>query len=124
MGELAARLTPDRTAAFVVALAHEKSWEDSCRETGGKWPDGYCIEASVGLRDELAEKLPDVGAELVWGEFEAVGQGWGHAWVELGDGTILDLTAGQFLHDAPALLMVLPGDRLARKYRELERPAW
>jgi hypothetical protein len=108
-------------AAFAVALSVEKTWLDVKEELGGDFPDGACNEASIALRDELAEKLPAAGAEYVWGEFQIGGEGFGHAWVALDGGAILDLTAGQFLRDGPALALVLPSYTLARHYHEIDR---
>lgn len=117
-----------RLAARAIAADLEKTWAKSHRETRSHWwPRGCCVEASVSLRDELQEKLPAVGAEYVWGSFvffdlprpwyvHDPGAAAGHAWVELRvDGTILDITAGQFL-GGPALWMLAPGSPFRRHY--------
>ncbi len=68
------------------------------RATYGDWPKGKCVESSIAL---VAALRPDVQAVPVWGE---VLIGWDcepHAWVELDDGTILDMTAGQWLGGSP-----------------------
>jgi len=80
------------------------------RETGGPFPHGECVETSYVLREEIEFEAPDAAPVEVWGHFGMPGARYergaigprgsetscGHGWVELGDGTILDPTAGQF----------------------------
>lgn len=112
-------------AAWCYALAMHDAWAESCWDVGFEngvawnWPSGYCVEASVALRDELNEA--GIAAEYAWGTFD----GFGHAWVVV-DGAILDVTAGQFRRvveqlDLPLteqLALVLPDDPLAALYCE------
>lgn len=83
--------------AVDVAAGVERAFRESCMATGSSWPFGWCVEASVALRDELLDDIPEVEPSYVWGAFgEPALRLVGHAWVALADGTILDVTAGQF----------------------------
>lgn len=123
-------------AAFAIACSLVDDCEAAHAETGGNWPDGACVETAVALRDELAERLPEAGAEYIWGKFvhnapydpakagayEVDGKAaFEHAWVELTTGVILDPTAGQFYKDRAPLFLVLPGDRDRWRWHEEER---
>lgn len=111
-------------AAAAIADDVERGFAHAHRITGSnEWPDGCCVEASYSLVDELREKVPDAGAEYVWGDITIGPLAIGHVWVALADGTIVDLTLGQFTR-GPALAVIPPGDPLARRYRakEIGRP--
>lgn len=125
-------------AAWCVALQVHDVWGESTWEARlgeehvpgvhPSWPAGYCVEASIGLRDELAERLPCCEPVYVWGEFGRRGATVGHAWVALGgreavsrrEAAYLDVTAGQFMAAAALgalergeeLALSLPGDPL------------
>lgn len=120
------RLIPIEAAiAFGLALSIEKTWQESSEMTGGKWPEGHCVEASMMLRDELRDKFPTCQPEFVWGQFIVRDRGFDHAWIELKCEAILDMTAGQFFKDSDALMLILPTDDLANRYEEVERdPGW
>jgi hypothetical protein len=120
--------------AVAIAFSVEASWKESCalvaeEEPGAhEWPIGYCVEASIQLRDELDEKVPEAGAELVWGTFtvgvEAIVP-LDHAWIELGGGWIIDLTLAQFFRSGEAPLLVRPDGPLFERYTAVERtPSW
>lgn len=90
---------PPAMVTACVALMHEveKAFRESCIATGSEWPGGWCVEACVALHDELMEKIPQAGAEYVWGQVgEPEVRMVGHAWIELADGTWLDPTLEQF----------------------------
>lgn len=121
-----------RWQARALVAEMERTWVEAHRVTGGPFPHGCCVEASCQVVDELLEKMPDVGAMYVWGDFllhdlprpwfSMDGRSAGHAWVELADGTILDITAGQFF-GGPALWMLEVGSVFRRHYQERERGA-
>jgi hypothetical protein len=119
--------------ALVSAVSVERTWEESCEmtsETPGAsdWPIGYCVEATIALRDELDLNVPEAGAEFIWGTFTAGAEPvvpLSHAWIELGAGYILDLTVGQFLKSSPILPLIQPDEPLHRRYTVVERnPRW
>lgn len=62
-----------------------------------RWPSGACVESTMALVAVLSE----TGIVPVWGRVAFLGDWEPHAWAELPDGTILDMTAGQFLGGAP-----------------------
>lgn len=116
-------------ACFAEALVIEHAYAEAAEMTGGGWPAGCCVEASIDLRDVLFVSLPDAGAEFVFGQFALRPPRfqWDHAWVRLGDGTIIDLTAGQYIPEQPtgSCIVVQPGDPVASCYIESERdPEW
>jgi hypothetical protein len=103
-------------AAYAVALEVHDAWEETCFEVAlaaecgshvSDWPVGRCVEVSVALRDELAERLPQVRPFYVWGSMRGEPLGvYGHAWVSLGDepdAPWLDVTARQFTGVCSAL---------------------
>lgn len=120
--------------AMAIALSVEHTWREATRfvaaDLGTKpdWPIGYCVEASIALRDELDEKVPEAGCELVWGTFTAGVEPvvpLDHAWIELGGGWIIDLTIGQFFRSGDAPILVKPDGPLFDRYTAVERtPAW
>lgn len=103
--------------ATVIAHSVWDSMNDAheqIRHDGGKstWPAGFCTDASVLFHEECERE--GIGCVYVWGRF-----GWistlgdataPHAWNELDDGTIIDLTATQF--------------HIARDAFPNRRPAW
>lgn len=116
-------------AAFLEALLIEKSYRDAATELGSTWPAGCCVEASIDLRDVLDTTWPKCHAVLVWGRFELAPPrfAWDHAWVQLGDGTIVDVTAGQYIPEQPgeSAIVVPPDHGLYRCYAVKERdPSW
>lgn len=122
-------MPPLTLTAFCEALIIERSYAEAAEELGTGWPAGCCVEASIDLRDVLDVSLVAAGAEFVFGKFALRPPRfeWDHAWVRLGDGTIIDLTAGQYLPDQPAgsCIVVRPGDPLVSCYVEIERdPKW
>jgi hypothetical protein len=128
---LAAALGVDKLAfaAYLEALLVEKSYRDAAAELGTKWPGGCCVEASIDLRDVLEHTWPKCKAVLVWGQFELRPPrfAWDHAWVEVRGGTIIDVTAGQYVPDQPgeSAIVVPPDHGLYRCYAEKERdPSW
>lgn len=116
--------------AYLEAIIIEKAYYEASQELGTEWPAGYCAEASVDLLEVLDTTLPEAGAAFIWGKFalRPPRYQWSHAWIELGDGTIIDLTASQFLPDQPkdcTTVLIEPTDPLADCYIETERnPAW
>jgi hypothetical protein len=117
-------------ACFAEALIIERAYTEAAEELGTGWPAGCCVEASIDLRDVLDTTLPTAGAEFVFGKFALHPPTfqWDHAWVRLGDGTIIDLTAGQYVPGSGNLgscIVVKPGDPVAACYIETERdPEW
>jgi hypothetical protein len=113
--------------ALVRALAVEASWKEAAEMTGGPFPESCCVEASVALRDELAEHLPECAPVYVWGDFIAgigpVTTPVGLAWVEVCGGLILDITVSQFFK-TELLPLVFPDTFVGSLYRPRERPAW
>ncbi|HEV2789882.1 MAG TPA: hypothetical protein VGV69_01115 [Solirubrobacterales bacterium] len=119
------------THALVIALSMEATWRESTEMTGSKdWPHGYCVDASVALLEELGQKLPEAGAEYIWGTFVTkVGPGpvfaIEHAWLELVGGFVLDITVGQFFKKTPPLPLITPNSLIHPRYVVTERaPAW
>lgn len=112
--------------ALAVAIDFERTWAESSQMTGSKdWPKGYCVEASIALRDELERDVPESAPEYIWGDFHVVGGSIEHAWVELGGGYVLDVTAAQFFTSAPLLPLFPPWGDLAKRYVVNERdPDW
>lgn len=113
--------------ALARALAVEASWREAAEMTGSDFPEGCCVEASVALRDELAEHLPECAPVYCWGDFLA-GRApaicpVGHAWVEVCGGYILDITIGQFFTE-PRLPLVFPDTFVASLYALEQQPAW
>ena len=113
-------------AALGIALTHEIAWLEAAAETGSDWPASACVETCVGLVEDLGEKLPEAGAEYVWGVFVICELPGGllvreHAWLSLGGGAILDPTAGQYLRGSAATQLVLPSSPLYGRYVERER---
>lgn len=129
--ELAATLglTTLTCACWLEALLIEKAYREAAEELNSPWPAGRCIESSIDLRDVLQATVPRAHAAFVFGRFELRPPrfAWNHAWVAIEDGTILDLTAGQYLPDQPreSTIIVPPDHRIAECYSELERePEW
>jgi hypothetical protein len=137
------RLPPAIFSAFAVAVSLERSWEEAAElttphRTEDYWARGACVETSIQLRDELADKLPEVEAVFIWGYFVRETReclhfirgpeggpvrAW-HAWVEIAGSVFLDMTAGQFFSGG-ALRFVFPGSKLAERYEIVERdPEW
>lgn len=116
--------------AIVMEAVWRQSAEAIAADVGMKcdWPEGHCVEASVALRDELAQHLPECAPVYVWGDFIAGlpphTSPVGHAWVEVGDGYILDITINQFFKGTGRLPLVLPGTYVSSLYVAEERPAW
>lgn len=122
--------------ATSVALVSEIGWRESAEQiaadagTKSDWPEGYCVEATIQLRDELDEIVPEAGGEFVWGTF-TVGIPPGrltpldHSWIELGSGHLLDLTLGQFFRARTAPILIAPGGPLFERYSaEMNSPPW
>lgn len=121
-------------AALARTIATEASWRMSCEMTGGRsWPEGYCVEASIGLRDELVETCPEADPVFVWGDFYAgVDDNRAridHAWVQIGGpelAVICDVTIGQFFQRGHAPVpIVLPHFPVYQRYtaRDFD-PSW
>lgn len=96
-------------AAAEIARGVCDAWRESAACTGSPWPYGFCIDTSLAVVDELRDHIPIVCPTQVWGWFGLPGKPYveeqvfpssaarcGHTWVVLGDGTLLDPTAGQF----------------------------
>lgn len=116
--------------AATIALSVERTWAASCAlvaadlGTKDNWPEGYCVEATISLRDELNEQLPEVGAELIWGSFTINTSGPKHAWIELASGYILDITLSQFFRGR-APILIRPDGPLGERFVVDERsPSW
>lgn len=111
--------------------AHQQIVHDGGRST---WPAGFCTDASVLFWEDCDRA--GVGCVYVWGRFGWIAAGRDgfedasapHAWNELDDGTLVDLTATQFWVDlnlhrdwqpewnqtAHGPLIIPPDDRLQR----------
>lgn len=120
--------------AVAVAFSVEHTWKESSRTVAADlgtipdWPIGYCVEASIQLRDELDETVPEAGAELVWGTFTVGAEPTApldHAWIELGGGWIIDLTLAQFFRTGDVPILLPPDGSLTQRYTVVERsPSW
>lgn len=115
--------------AYIEAIILERNWREASIETKGDWPAGHCAEASADLYEVLLGQVPKSKPVYVWGHFELLGHKLGHAWVELRDGTIIDLTAGQFFkgeqNKRESTWLVLPTDATFERYLPEERnPKW
>lgn len=122
--------------ATSIALFSEIVWRESAEQIAadlGKkpdWPEGYCVEATIQLRDELDEQVPEAGGEFTWGTFTVgIPPGrltpLGHSWIELGSGHLLDLTLGQFFRAGTAPILISPGGPLFDRYSAIENsPGW
>lgn len=115
--------------AYLEALIVERSYREASIELGGNWPEGQCAEASCDLAEILRLRIPRAKPSVIWGRFEVLELKMPHAWVELRDGTIIDVTAGQFFRGETAkresTWLVLPDDAIADRYVPEERdPRW
>ncbi len=90
---------PLSDAMSLVARDMRATWPD--------WPRRACVESTIAL---VAALRPDIEAVPVWGRVAFFGDYAPHAWAELADGTIVDMTAGQFFRDGEAARIVRPGD--------------
>lgn len=134
MGSLAE--TPQETLlawveGILIEKAHREAYEqmehDGLAPPEVPWPSGHCVETSIELRDILAERWPEFGAAFVYGTFDLCGRLYDHAWVELANESIIDITGTQFFpgQAADSTLFWLPVDRMTERYSELERdPSW
>jgi hypothetical protein len=120
-----------------IALLHADSWRRACADTASdvsEWPAGFCVDATYALVEELREKVPEAGADYVWGTWGSPTDRRaraGHAWCELADGTIIDLTAGQWHYPGSPInatvedLLIVPAGpeyaRLRAWWQEEER---
>lgn len=77
------------------------------RATFADWPRRACVESTIAL---VAALCPDVDVVPVWGRVAFFGDWEPHAWAELADGTILDMTAGQFFRGGEPWRITRPGD--------------
>jgi hypothetical protein len=77
------------------------------RATRPDWPRRACVESTIAL---VAALRPDIEAVPVWGRVAFFGDYEPHAWAELANGTIVDMTAGQFFRDGEPARIVRPGD--------------
>jgi hypothetical protein len=121
--------------ALSQALAVEAIWKESSAQIAHDdgheedWPIGYCVDASIDLHEELIKKVPEAGAEFVYGFFYVgaeVRVPLSHSWIEVGGGFILDITLAQFFREGTERLpIVLPTEDLASRYLVIERnPSW
>ena len=86
-------------AMNIVACGMRATWPD--------WPRRACVESTIAL---IAVLRPGIVAVPVWGRVAFFGDYEPHAWAELADGTIVDMTVGQFFRDGEPSRVVRPGD--------------
>jgi hypothetical protein len=108
-------------------VAEKQLIEDGLAAAEHPWPIGRCVESSMDLRDVLHQRYPEMGAVFVYGVYAIADRRFFHAWVQLPDDTIIDITGTQFKRgqSPESTLLVLPTDRDAERYSEIERePSW
>jgi len=137
MERLTRHASRDALLAWIEGILIERSYRgaeqqlvaDGLASAEHPWPTGCCVESSADLRDVLHQRYPEMGAAFVYGIYRIFPDesGFNHAWVQLLDDTIIDITGTQFKRgqSPESTLLVLPIDRDAERYSELERePPW
>jgi hypothetical protein len=124
------------TAIALLHADHAREAHNQILADGGEstWPVGCCVDATYALVEELREKVPEAGPDYVWGTWGSPTDRRaraGHAWCALADGTIVDLTAGQWNFPGSPInatvedLLIVPAgpeyDRLRAWWQEEER---